>query len=368
MLEHGVHDDEELAHAGGEGDLGGFALAAQVRVEGSYDGVASHGRDGSHVERSAHLGAPTPDDALALMLAAVAAEGGHADQRGDLPARERPEFRQQRKEGGAGERANAGDGLEQIVFVAPGLGGAKRVREVDVESTDALVQPGDVLAQAGSLECGGALDAQLLLHTHLDELATTSQHLAEGAGVLVRELAHLRADGRGEGRQDECIDAIGLGQAAAGLRVVAHLTGVDDGHGQTGRRKRAGNGGFEAAGGLHHHERGRCREQSLDQAGNGFVGVVDSKRLPREPGDIESVLGDVDAEERIWVVHSGTLHCKNPGSKGPDQLFGLQEHPTRRPALTCGLVGPRLQRAAGSATAGATDACSTADSSAESVV
>lgn len=33
MLEHGIHDDQQLAHAGGQSHLGRFALAAQALIE-----------------------------------------------------------------------------------------------------------------------------------------------------------------------------------------------------------------------------------------------------------------------------------------------------------------------------------------------
>src|SRR5678816_4734557 len=117
MLEHGVHGHEQLAHACGESHLGRFSLAAQMLVEAADHRVATHGSDRGHVQRAAHLRAAAPDDASALVLAAVAIERCNADQRSDLPAAERPKLRQQRQHRRASQRAHAWYRLEQIVLV-----------------------------------------------------------------------------------------------------------------------------------------------------------------------------------------------------------------------------------------------------------
>lgn len=54
----------------------------------------------------------------------------------------------------------------------------RRVRELDVEPIDALVKPGDVLAQAGALHARSARQPQFLLHSHVDELAPPSKQIA----------------------------------------------------------------------------------------------------------------------------------------------------------------------------------------------
>ena len=65
VFEHGIHDDQQLPHAGGEGDLRWFSLSTQMQVEGADDRVATHRGDAGHVERSSHLGsAAKPDTEL----------------------------------------------------------------------------------------------------------------------------------------------------------------------------------------------------------------------------------------------------------------------------------------------------------------
>ena len=77
MLEHGVEDNEQLAHARCEGQLLGLAGGQQTPVEVPDDWVvlASHQRP--HVQDGAEPGASAPDGPFASQRAAVSVEGGH---------------------------------------------------------------------------------------------------------------------------------------------------------------------------------------------------------------------------------------------------------------------------------------------------
>src|SRR5690606_39612713 len=68
----GKHD--ELAHDGGDGDLGFFAGRAQPPVEPGQARIEAGCGDGGEVEGGAHMGAPASDPALASGSAAVAGE------------------------------------------------------------------------------------------------------------------------------------------------------------------------------------------------------------------------------------------------------------------------------------------------------
>lgn len=57
-LEHGVEDEEELAHAGGQGDLRGFPCVPEALVAPLRDGVPSDSGEGGHVEHLANAGSP----------------------------------------------------------------------------------------------------------------------------------------------------------------------------------------------------------------------------------------------------------------------------------------------------------------------
>ena len=64
VADHGVEDDEEFAHGGGDGDFVGFVLGDEAVVEGFDDGIVPYGDDGGHVEGRSDVspaeGLPTP--------------------------------------------------------------------------------------------------------------------------------------------------------------------------------------------------------------------------------------------------------------------------------------------------------------------
>ena len=60
MFKHGIEDHEELAHGGGERELGRLTGATQTPVKGLEGRVEAHRGEGRHVERRAHRRAPRP--------------------------------------------------------------------------------------------------------------------------------------------------------------------------------------------------------------------------------------------------------------------------------------------------------------------
>ena len=72
-----------------------FGLPAEPLVEVPDDGVVATGCQ--HVQGGTNSGAPTPDCSSASHRAAVAVEGSHSDQSGDLPAVQRAQLRQIRE-------------------------------------------------------------------------------------------------------------------------------------------------------------------------------------------------------------------------------------------------------------------------------
>ena len=86
MLEHGIQNEQQLAHAGYESQLLRLTSRQQPLVEVPDDGVVATGHQSSHVQGSANPGASAPDGPLASQGAAVPVEGSHSHQGGDLPA------------------------------------------------------------------------------------------------------------------------------------------------------------------------------------------------------------------------------------------------------------------------------------------
>src|SRR5580658_2806604 len=94
VSQDGVEDDEELADAGGEGLFGGFSGGSQLLVIGGDDGIGAGSDQCGHVKRGPHWGAPAGDGFSAAPNAAVAIDGGDADEGGDFSPIEAPELRQ----------------------------------------------------------------------------------------------------------------------------------------------------------------------------------------------------------------------------------------------------------------------------------
>ena len=65
-FDHRVESHQQLAHAGDEDDLGGFALSGQSVGEGADRGVGPAGREGGHVEHAADVLPASLDRAFAF--------------------------------------------------------------------------------------------------------------------------------------------------------------------------------------------------------------------------------------------------------------------------------------------------------------
>jgi hypothetical protein len=109
MFDHSVENREDFAHRRDERDLGRFAGGAQPLIEGANDRVVPRGDERGHVEAVAD-GAPAASDrAGAAVLAAVAIEGRHADEAGDLLSGQAPEFGQGGQEQARRRAPDTGD-------------------------------------------------------------------------------------------------------------------------------------------------------------------------------------------------------------------------------------------------------------------
>ena len=64
-------------------------------------------------------GASTPDGSPASHRAAVAVEGSHPDQRGDLPAVQRAQLRQVSQKGEGDLLSDSGNGAQEVILLPP---------------------------------------------------------------------------------------------------------------------------------------------------------------------------------------------------------------------------------------------------------
>ena len=90
---HGIDPNQEPSHAGDDGDFFWFARFEQALVKVLKNGVESCSDNGGHVQDASHVRSSSPNAALPFSCSAVAAHGRHPQQRTNLFAAQRSEFR-----------------------------------------------------------------------------------------------------------------------------------------------------------------------------------------------------------------------------------------------------------------------------------
>ena len=143
--QHGIEDDEELAHARREHDLRRLALGQEASSEGTDHGVVLLGTECSHVEATANRGSTAPDGAATSELAAITVERGHAHQGRHLLAIEPPEFGQLGHEGGCRLGSDTRNALEPLVPAPPVVVRLDELDDDPVDPLEFLVDPLDRL-------------------------------------------------------------------------------------------------------------------------------------------------------------------------------------------------------------------------------
>lgn len=354
--DHGVEGGQQLAHAGDQGDLGQLAGVDQPRVEGSDDGVAAGGRECGHVQHTSYVEASALNAPSPFAGAGVVGHGGDAHQGGDLAPVEPAELGQFGDQRAAGHRTDAAGRLQQPIELIEVLAHVSEhlgldVVELGLDGLDARMQaPG--------------CDPQPLAFAdeHDQQLAPARDQ--RGQPLLLRVGQRAQEPGkvlaaqqhRGELRQHARIGRVGLGQSAHGPGEVACLARVDHRHRQAGGLQRAGQLGFEAAGGLHHHhhQRHAQRLQGRRQCRVSLSLVV--KPLGIEPGaqhrNIDVRLGNVDTiptttEEADMVFGSLACACAlgQAGARNRSD-FRKTSTATVRSLLRNGLRSPSAYQAA----------------------
>ena len=82
MFEHGVEYGEELAHAGGNGNLGSFPCGAEPLIEGFDGGVMPSGHESSHIQTCSYVASPAPSGTVPSESAAITVEWCYTYQSG----------------------------------------------------------------------------------------------------------------------------------------------------------------------------------------------------------------------------------------------------------------------------------------------
>ena len=252
--EHGVENDEQLAHAGGEGRFRVFPARPQLSVKVLDDWIGTNRGDHGHVQDAPDLGPTTPDTTAAAQATAVAVKGRQSGQRGDLFAIKCTQLGQVREQGGREHLTDPGHRAEQLVALAPDGGLADQAGDFVVEPGEPLFEPADVLINAFVDHLGRVGPAILFRGEHLNQLTAAVHQGFERLGLRVSQRSHLGFDRLAKSRQHLRVERVGLGQLSGGASEVAHLACVDHCNCDPRRRQRTGDRDFQTAGRFDNHQ------------------------------------------------------------------------------------------------------------------
>ena len=305
-----VHEDDELAHAGSEGDQGFFTSGPESLIKVFQDPVMTHGTQGGHVEGTANRASTATDVAPARQVATVAIIRCHACQGSDGLRIKLSQFRQLGQYGRGDDRAHAGDGLQACGFV--GQTGILRdeLGEELVALIDLFFQQLLELAVLAHTERIGVMFGAVGFHgASVDELPPALGHICQ---PLLLDRKSGRWGGLKGGAivgEDGGIDGIGFGALALGAGEIADSAGFQDADGEVGGLEHTHDGLFVTAGGFTDDVGVGVGTEEFEELGMTFgiighgVEVTGQMQLQRKLGNIEADMED----DSVVLTHT----CKD---------------------------------------------------------
>ena len=296
IAEHGVEGCDHLSHDGNDNDFGFLVGRCETIVKDFEDGIISGCTEGGHVKDVADRHAATVDAAMSFEPATIEVVGRKADESSDLFAAHLAEFGQQRDEGEGKDRAYAPHRGQQVVTPREiGIAGDD-LGHTFVEQKDVGLEPRQATfieaPQHGILDVGGlVLDRDMLI-------AKLPPHGDDRSELLCGRIAvhdPCRHD-RDILRDQPGIEAIVLGQDAAGAGELAKFVGVDASHRQARGQQGSDDAALVAATRFDAKRRNRQAAQPVDQLFPAGSGVIHRKALPlRQHLYVETILRYVDS-------------------------------------------------------------------------
>ena len=125
VFHHGVQDREQLAHAGGQGDLRRFARGSQALIQPFAYRVVPDSDPRAHGQGSPDRGATAPHGAGPPQGSPVSIAGGYTDPRGEALAAQGAQLRQVEPQGPGTHGAKARHTPERGLMLAPHWAGTQ---------------------------------------------------------------------------------------------------------------------------------------------------------------------------------------------------------------------------------------------------
>lgn len=300
ISDYGVKDDEQFSHTGGEDDFEGFSLVFEEFCEMTNDRVAASCRQSGHIEGGANLFSATGDVGGTGLFSGFTVIGSQAGQGGDLVAVEPAQFGQVREEHGAGLGPDAGDALQEAVFVLEVFVGLDMVADEVVEFADLVIESfdhfADALTDLGMMDHLRTID---FLGMQIGELFSSGDQLGEGFGWGVFRRPGYRVNHFAKAGQEVGVDGIGFGNRTEALGEFADLSGIGDNDVVSGLHEFGGEGFFVAAGGLHDDLCDGEALEGVEEVAAALLGMEPGAvQMGRAGSDLKRVLGDVYADEK----------------------------------------------------------------------
>ena len=296
IAEHGVEGCDHFSHDGDDDDFGFLVGVGEAIGEGLEGGIVSACAEGRHVEDITDRHPTTVDTAMSPELATVEVIWCETDEGGDLLAAHLPKFWQQGDEREGQHRADAWHRGQQLIELSESSIGGDHLGQALVEEADIGLQS-DQAAFAEPPEHGIFEMSRLVLDG--DMLVTQLSPHGDDFGEPFNRIVPLHNSCRHDGDilcDQSCIEAIVLGQDAAGAGELTKLVGVDTSHRQSGREQGTDDTTLVTAARLEANCGNPERAQPSDQLGPAGR-VVTHRKEPtlRQHYHVQAVLRHVNA-------------------------------------------------------------------------
>ena len=299
-FDHGVEDDQEFVHAGGDDDLELFALGFEALGEPGDCRIATLGGECGHVEDVSDRSPSSPDGASTLKVTAVTIEGSQPGQGADLLTVESSQFGKFSKECDGCGGPDAGSTTEHVDFTTPVVIGLEEFGKFVFDALDLAVQQVDDFLDAPANRLHGDRFATVGFGgTDLDELPAATDQLLQ-FGLFFRGFRGCpRSNMLSESGDDLGVDPIGLGQDAKGFGEVSDLSRVHDRH-EVPRFQQLGNKASVVTSGRFDDDEtsSRLRQPTVKLLQTGSIVVNRERLLIGKDAGFECALGDIDTDER----------------------------------------------------------------------
>src|SRR5579859_1641651 len=307
IFEDVIHQDDEFAHDGSEGDFGGLTRQAEALIKLFKLVVRMSGDECSHVEYPSDRSASATDAAASMPVTTFTRMRSQTGQCGSLAAVERAQFGQFGQYAQSGDGAHTSNGFELLhPFIQP-----RRLRAQFLELDFNLRQiPFQTADQALSLTPQGWQGEPLGLESLGDEdfehLYPTADQFGQLLFLWGTWCGRLGKQCLTVGRQDGGVNGIGLGALAGGAGEVPDTGGVQDADRNLGFMQCRDNVAFVTAGGFTDDLDSGLGGQKFQQppvAGGGVGQVVEATGQVKLQVKLGNIQAGVDSGHSV-LAHS----------------------------------------------------------------